>query len=72
MKEKIIEIIIYVAPFVLEFVSFLCIVHKLKTKILNIFQKKIEEVNEAKEFKDMKEKLNKIHNEILEMRGKRK
>lgn len=72
MKEQIHELIIYVAPLVAGFITSIgipLIIQRFSKKYL---QKRIDEVNEGKEFKDIKKELADIKKEILEMRGKRK
>lgn len=72
MKEQIHELIIYVAPLVAGFITSTgipLIIQRFSKKYL---QKRIDEVNEGKEFKDIKKELADIKKEILEMRGKRK
>ena len=72
MKEKIIEIITYAAPLVAGFITSVLIPFLIKRFSLKSLQKKIDEVNEAKELKDIKNELSHIKREILELRGKRK
>lgn len=72
MKEKIIEIITYAAPLVAGFITSVLIPFLIKRFSVKSLQKKIDEVNEAKELKDIKNELSHIKREILELRGKRK
>ena len=72
MEEKIIEIINYVAPLVAGFITSILIPFIIKRFSIKSLEKKINEVNSGKELEDINKKLDKIENEILEMRGKRK
>lgn len=62
------ECAIFLAGLITSVVIPLAIAKFAKKKL----SQKIDEVNEAKEFKDVKEELKAIKKEILEMRGKRK
>lgn len=72
MKEKIIELAVYAAPLVAGFITSIVIPIVIKKTSLKYLKKKIEEVNEAKELREIKEELKVIKKEILEMRGKTK
>lgn len=72
MKEKIMEIIIYVAPLAAGFITSVVIPFIIKRFSIKSLEKKINEVNSGKELEDINKKLDKIENEILEMMGKRK
>ena len=72
MKEKIMEIVAFAAPLVAGFITSILIPIAIKRIATKHLKKKIEEVNEAKQLKEIKEELTKIKCEILEMRGKRK
>lgn len=70
MKEQIYEIIVYASPLVAGFITSTVIpliINRFSKKYL---QKKIDEVNEGKELKEIKKELADIKKEILEMRGK--
>ena len=60
MEEKIIEIITYAAPLVAVFITSILIQFLIKRFSLKSLQKKIDEVNEAKELKDIKNELSHI------------
>ena len=66
------EIIIYVAPLAAGFITSVVIPFIIKRFSIKSLEKKINEVNSGKELEDINKKLDKIENEILEMRGKRK
>lgn len=70
MKEQIYEIIIYVAPLVAGFITSIIIPLIIQRFSKKYLQKKIDEVNEGKELKEIKKELADIKKEILEMRGK--
>lgn len=72
MKEQIFEIINYCAPLVAGFITSVIIPLIIKKFSVKSLQKKIDEVNEGKELKEIKKELYNIKKEILEMRGKRK
>ena len=72
MEEKIMEIITYVAPLAAGFITSVVIPFIIKRFSIKSLEKKINEVNSGKELEDINKKLDKIENEILEMRGKRK
>lgn len=72
MSEEIKEIIVYVAPLVAGFITSILIPFIIKRYSIKSIEKKISEVNEAQEIKDINEKLSSIQKEILELRGKRK
>lgn len=72
MKEKIIEIVLLVAPVLGEMftaIGMLISINKFTKKKL---QKRIEEVSEANQIKELKKEVADIKREIYEMRGKRK
>lgn len=72
MKEQIYEIIIFIAPIIAGFITSIAIpliIYKFTKKY---FKKKIDEINEGEQIKDIKKELSDIKKEILEMRGKRK
>ena len=70
--EKIYDLVAFIAPLVAGFVTSVLIPFLIKRFTIKEFIDKIEEINSGKEFKNINEKLDKIQNEILEMRGKRK
>lgn len=70
MKELIMEIVAYIAPIIMGIFTSIVIPCVIKKQSLKSLQKKIDEVNEQKEFKDVKKELAEIKREILEMRGK--
>lgn len=72
MKEKIMEIIVFAAPLVAGFITSILIPIITKKFVVNYLKKKIDEVNESEQIKDVKCELKEIKREILEMRGKRK
>lgn len=72
MKEKIYEILIYVAPLVAGFITSIVIPFIIQRFSKKYLKKKIDEINEGKELKEIKKELADIKREILEMRGKRK
>ena len=72
MKEEIMRIIVFAAPLVAGFITSVLIPIITKKIVVNYLKKKIDEVNEPKQIKDVKCELNEIKREILEMRGKRK
>lgn len=72
MKEKIMEIIVFAAPLVAGFITSVLIPIITKKVVVNYLKKKIDEVNESEQIKDVKCELKEIKREILEMRGKRK
>lgn len=72
MKEKIMEIIVYVAPLVAGFITSVLIPFIIKKFSIKSLEKKINEVNEPNQLKEIKEELAEIKKEILEMRGKTK
>ena len=70
MKEKIYEILVYVAPLVAGFITSVVIPLLVKKFSVNYLKKKIEEVDSGKELQEIKSELRSIRHEILEMRGK--
>lgn len=72
MEEKIMEIIVYVAPLVAGFITSILIPFIIKRFSVKYLKKRIDEVNEGKELQGINKKLDRIEKEILEMRGKRK
>ena len=72
MKEQIYEIMVYVAALVAGFITSTVIPLIIQRFSKKYLQKKIDEVNEGKELKEIKKELSDIKKEILEMRGKRK
>lgn len=72
MKEKIIEIIVYIAPLIAGFITSIIIPLVTKSITVKYLKRKIDDVNEAEQFKDIKKELASIKREILEMRGKLK
>lgn len=72
MEEKIMEIIVYVAPLVAGFITSILIPFLIKRFSVKYLKKRIDEVNEGKELQEVNKKLDRIEKEILEMRGKRK
>lgn len=72
MKEKIYDVIVYIAPLVAGFITSIVIPFIIARFSKKHLQKKIDEVNEANELKKIKEELAAIKKEIFEMRGKRK
>lgn len=72
MEEKIMEIIVYVAPLVAGFITSILIPFLIKRFSVKYLKKRIDEVNEGKELQEINKKLDRIEKEILEMRGKRK
>lgn len=72
MKEEIMRIVVFAAPLVAGFITSVLIPVITKKIVVNYLKKKIDEVNESKQIKDVKCELNEIKREILEMRGKRK
>ena len=72
MKEKIMEIVVYLAPLVAGFITSVVIPYIIKRFTVNSLQKRINEVNEGSQFEIINKKIDRIENEILEMRGKRK
>ena len=72
MKEKIMEIIIYVAPLAAGFITSVVIPFIIKRFSIKSLEKKINEVKSGKQLENVNERLDRIEKEILEMRGKRK
>lgn len=72
MEEKIMEIIVYIAPLVAGFVTSVLIPFIIKRFSIKSLEKRINEVNSGKEFQETNKRLDRIEKEILEMRGKRK
>lgn len=72
MKEKIMEIAVYIAPLVAGFITSVAIPFLIKRWSIKRLEKRINEVTPAKEFNEVKKELAEIKKEILEMRGKRK
>lgn len=72
MKEKIYEVMVYIAPLVAGFITSIIIPLIIKRSSVKYLKKRIDEVNEGKEFKEIKSELKEIKKEIFEMRGKRK
>lgn len=70
MEEKIMEIIVYVAPLVSGFITSILIPFLIKRFSVKYLKKRIDEVNEGKELQEVNKKLDRIEKEILEMRGK--
>ena len=70
MEEKIMEIIVYVAPLVAGFITSILIPFLIKRFSVKYLKKRIDEVNEGKELQEVNKKLDRIEKEILEMRGK--
>lgn len=72
MKEQIMEIITYVAPLVAGFITSTAIPFIIKNYSIKKLEKRINEITENEQLKNMNKKLSSIEKEILEMRGKRK
>lgn len=72
MKEKLIEIAVYVAPLVAGFITSIIIPFLIKRWSIKRLEKRIDEITPSKEFIEVKNELAEIKKEILEMRGKRK
>lgn len=72
MKEQIIEIITISAPLIAGVITSVIIPIVVKVQSLKHLKSKIDEISEPKQLKDIKEELELVHKEILEMRGKRK
>ena len=72
MKEQIYQIIVFIAPLIAGFITSILIPLIIKRFAKKSLQKRIDEVNEGQEFKEIKRELADIKREILEMRGKRK
>ena len=66
------KFIIYVAPLVAGFITSVLIPFLIKRFSIKSLEKRINEVNEGKEFQEINKRLDRIEKEILEMRGKRK
>lgn len=72
MKEQIYEIIVYVAPLVAGFITSTVIPLIIQRFSKKYLQKKINELSEGEQLKEIKKELSNIKKEILEMRGKAK
>lgn len=72
MKEKIYEIVIFVAPLVAGFITSVLIPFLIKNFAVKKLTEKINKETPTEELKVIKEELKEIKREILEMRGKRK
>lgn len=66
------QIIVEYAPLAANIAMTIVIPFIIKNFSLKRLQKRIDEVNNDKEFGIVNKKLDRIENEILEMRGKRK
>lgn len=72
MKEQIYEIIVYIAPLVAGFITSTVIPLIIQRFSKKYIQRKIDELNEGAQLKELKDELRSIKKEILEMRGKLK
>lgn len=72
MIEQIKELLVMVAPLLAGFLTSIVIPIVIKNFSLKKLQIKIDEVNQGKQLKDINEKLDRIENDLLEMRGKKK
>lgn len=72
MKEKIIEVVLFVVPVIGELITAIGVLISIKRFAKKKLQKRIEEVSEANQLKEMRRELAEIKREIQEMRGKRK
>lgn len=70
MKEKIYEIVIFIAPLVAGFITSILIPFLIWRFTNKRFKLKIEEVDGSKTLKNMQKDIAEIKKEILEMRGK--
>ena len=70
--ETLRTILIFVAPIAAGFITSVFIPFLIKRFALKKLEKKIEEVNEAKEFKEINKKLEYLITEIDLLRGKRR
>lgn len=72
MIEQIKELLVMVAPLLAGFLTSIVIPIVIKNFSLKKLQIKIDEVNQGKQLKDINEKLDRIENDLLTMRGKKK
>lgn len=72
MKEKIYEIVVYVAPLVAGFITSVVIPFVIQRFTKKYLTKKIDEVNSGTQIEAINKKLARIEKELLEMRGKTK
>lgn len=70
MKEKIMEIVVYVAPLIAGFITSILIPLLVEKFCKKILKEKVDKIDSSKEIKEVKEELKEIKREILEMRGK--
>lgn len=70
MKEKIYEIVVYVAPLVAGFITSVVIPFVIQRFTKKYLTKKIDEVNSGTQIEAINKKLARIEKELLEMRGK--
>lgn len=72
MNELIYKIVTFVAPLIAGIITSVSIPLIIKKITVKYLKKKIDEVNENEQLKEIKTDIKEIKREILEMRGKRK
>lgn len=72
MLEQIKDLIVMIAPIVAGFITSIVIPIVIKNFSLKKLQTRIDEVNQGKQLKEINEKLDRIENDLLSIRGKKK
>lgn len=66
------EVVLYAAPIIAGLITSIVIPFSIKKFSTKSLQKKIDDVSMPIQIKDMQDKLDRIENELLEIRGKRR
>lgn len=70
--EQVKEIIVFVAPLLAGFITTVLLPILIKNKSIKSVEERIEKVSPPKKLEDIEKKIDKLTNEVMEMRGKRK